>query len=188
MTCYLYWIHHKDANGDMKQGYIGISTNYKHRWGRHRRGETNPHLKAAIEKYGDDIVFELISSGTTEEMLRMETWLRPDKEIGWNIEKGGSLPPNLKGHKWSEETNQKRTASLKRAIAEGRFDRTSSIEATKARCKAKRRAIINTPQGDILEVEDFWDFAEEVGINRGSLRNVLTGKRSSVFGYTGHLI
>ena len=49
----------------------------------------------------------LISSGSKEEMLRMENWLRPSPHIGWNIAAGGGMPPSPAGRILSTDSRRK---------------------------------------------------------------------------------
>lgn len=112
----LYHICRECDRGDLTKGYIGVSKHPRRRWVEHRSRKSNAHVTNAFNMY-DDIVYDVISEGSIEEILRMEEWLRPNNQIGWNIEKGGSLPPSHKGIKRSEETKQK----LRDAHTGGRF-------------------------------------------------------------------
>lgn len=109
---YIYHIRRQGDANDFSKGYIGISYNPKRRLREHRSGQ-NPHLTAAFSKY-NDIEMVIISQGTREEMLEMEVWLRPNKKMGWNCEKGGGNPPiftgedhYLFGKSHSEESKRK---------------------------------------------------------------------------------
>lgn len=93
----LYHICRAGDEGNFSKGYIGVTSNFQKRMLEHR-GYGNRHLKNAFNKY-DDVVNTLITSGSQDEMLEMEEWLRPSENIGWNIAKGGGLPPTAKkGH------------------------------------------------------------------------------------------
>ena len=61
----------------------------------------NPILNRAYKKY--DLKFEIISSGSLKDMLYLEKELRPNKYMGWNIAKGGGMPPSNKGIPMKEE-------------------------------------------------------------------------------------
>lgn len=92
---FLYHIRRDIHNNDLTKGYIGISEQPERRWKEHQRS-TNQHLKRALEKY-NDIQMVIITKGNEDEMKRMEEYLRPRNKIGWNLVKGGGLPPVMKG-------------------------------------------------------------------------------------------
>ena len=76
------------------QGYIGVSNNPKNRWLRHWKYNGNEHLTRAVNKYGwENLVKEVILAGEREYCFQIESKLRPNKQIGWNIAEGGAKPP-----------------------------------------------------------------------------------------------
>jgi predicted GIY-YIG superfamily endonuclease len=86
----VYWLaapHHTDYNS---QGYIGISNNFKHRCLQHK-SKTGTHLTRAIKKYGwDNIKKKVLASNLDEEAATLlESMLRPEKQMAWNISPGG---------------------------------------------------------------------------------------------------
>jgi len=94
--CSVYWIRHKDHTDAYSQGYVGISVNVVQRWREHKTKDTNPHIGNAIKKYGwDNLIKEVIFSGTLEACLKLENMLRPKIHIGWNISIGGDRPGRL---------------------------------------------------------------------------------------------
>lgn len=131
---FLYWIHHKDHNNPMKEGYIGITNRSVHeRFSEHKKS-SNKHLNNAFNKYGEDIIVDILIESNEDMCISLEKKYRPIENIGWNICNGGGIPPspkgkiktethcvNLsnskkgkyfgggfkKGHKHSEETKQK---------------------------------------------------------------------------------
>ena len=112
MTVYVYHIH-TDGMG-LDQGYVGISVDPKSRWAEHRRRNENPVLSRAIKKYGDSIKYGILSANDTlEDALWQEFTLRPFERMGWNIAKGGGLPPSNggwnRGQKTSPETKKKQS-------------------------------------------------------------------------------
>ena len=93
----LYWIRNHDHTDINNEGYIGITT-------RCVQKRFNEHIKSdyivghAIRKYQDNIVVDIIESNLSKDVaMQLENDLRPDKEVGWNICKGGGLPPNQVG-------------------------------------------------------------------------------------------
>ena len=92
MTVFVYHIH-TDGMG-LDQGYVGVSVEPKARWTEHRRRKENPILSRAIKKYEDKVCYSILSvHDTLEEALWQEFTLRPFDRMGWNLIKGGGLPP-----------------------------------------------------------------------------------------------
>ena len=94
----VYWIHHPNHTDIFNQGYIGISTNVKKRWDAHKNKTSNTHLKHAIDKYGwNNLVKEVVLIADSSYCLMVELKLRAENAIGWNIVKGGGMPPKTGG-------------------------------------------------------------------------------------------
>lgn len=114
----VYWIHLPDhANVDL-EGYVGVSKDLKRRISEHftdsKNGyTTNPYLGRILKKYSSSIQFTVLFSGTEEACYSLEESLRPTKNIGWNLNKGGSKPPIMTGISRKQETKQKISATLK---------------------------------------------------------------------------
>jgi group I intron endonuclease len=103
MTSCLYWYHLSTHTDIFTQGYVGVSNNIKYRDSYHRSQNDNPHLTRAFAKYKNDLILEIIIEDTEEYCLDLENYLRPEKQIGWNIAIGGGKPPSRKGQTFSEE-------------------------------------------------------------------------------------
>jgi hypothetical protein len=99
------------------QGYVGVSNNVKKRWYDHNLKAQNTHLHNAVNKYGwDNLVKEVMLIADNAYCLDIETKLRPTDRLGWNIVKGGGMPPSALGKKFgpmSEETKEKVSAAKK---------------------------------------------------------------------------
>jgi len=91
---YLYHIRRDMDSGDFSKGYIGVSKNSEQRY-YHHKIKPNVCLKEAFSQY-NDINMEVICAGLMIDMLQMEKKLRPCNHIGWNILKGGGIPPKPK--------------------------------------------------------------------------------------------
>jgi hypothetical protein len=90
----------------LNKGYIGITSNYKLRMSQHswKRKKSNAHLRSALAKYGDTVQKSIIASGLDKETAEwIERMLRPFPDMGWNIAKGGNIPPSPKGKVRSTE-------------------------------------------------------------------------------------
>jgi predicted GIY-YIG superfamily endonuclease len=102
----MYSVYHIGINDDLNSGYIGISKNPEVRFTQHKRqkANTNQHLLNAFNKYKDLIKLKILISNIEEEFARLiEEELRPYANIGWNIAKGGGIPPNPIGKVRSKE-------------------------------------------------------------------------------------
>lgn len=101
-----YYVYHIAIEGSgLDEGYIGISVEPKERWSRHKsqNSDSNPILKRAIRKYSPS--FRILSSfDSLEEALWQEFTLRPFERMGWNLTKGGGMPPNMGGWNKGQET------------------------------------------------------------------------------------
>ena len=101
----VYWIAHKDHTDMFSQGYIGVSNNVDYRWNTHKSLRTNVHLKNAINKYGwDNLVKKVVLIGEEDYCLEIESKLRSEDRIGWNLTKGGGKPPSSLGKKFGAKT------------------------------------------------------------------------------------
>lgn len=115
---YVYWIHLPNQFDVCTEGYVGVSKNPKRRLTEHKRYaksgyEDNPYLGRILQKYNNSLIQTIIFCGTRLECYQQEEILRPEKNIGWNINKGGDCPPLMNGIPRSEETKKKISASLK---------------------------------------------------------------------------
>lgn len=120
MTCMVYWIHHPSHTDIFSQGYVGVSVDLDTRLRNHKRAKQNAHLRNAINKYGwDNLVKKTILIADTQYCLDVEAKLRHADDIGWNITKGGGMPPKAKkgqgkgrpswnkGLPWSDDFKEK---------------------------------------------------------------------------------
>jgi group I intron endonuclease len=125
MTCAVYWIHHPSHADIFSQGYVGVSVNFDRRLRSHKRSAQNAHLRNAVQKYGwENLVKKTVLIADTDYCLDIETKLRSEDNIGWNIIKGGGIPPKpKKGHSkgktawnkglaWSDEFKEKVSAGV----------------------------------------------------------------------------
>jgi group I intron endonuclease len=102
----MYSLYHIGIDADLNTGYIGISKNPQLRFSQHQyqRKESNQHLKNAMQKYGKDVFKRVVFCNLDKEAAELlEEMLRPEPNIGWNITKGGGIPPNPKGKTRSVE-------------------------------------------------------------------------------------
>lgn len=111
MSSVVYWIHLEEHTDMFSQGYIGVSKDTAKRFEEHKNRPCNAHLKNAIKKYGwDKLIKTIVLIADEAYCLLMETKLRAEDKIGWNVIKGGGKPPITKwnlGKHLSEETKAK---------------------------------------------------------------------------------
>ena len=128
MSMSVYWIHHPSHTDMFTQGYIGITTRFARRMFEHKKLSTNKYLSNAIKKYGwDNLIKEVVLVADKEYCVGVEIQLRSSDEIGWNLVKGGGIPPinTRKGYKmsvpawnkgkaWSEEQKKQISGCVKK--------------------------------------------------------------------------
>lgn len=108
MSMTVYWIHHPSHTDMFTQGYIGITARFARRMFEHKALTTNKYLSNAIKKYGwDNLVKEVVLIADKEYCIDIETKLRSSDEIGWNLVKGGGIPPV---NRWNKGTKGMMTA------------------------------------------------------------------------------
>lgn len=106
-THHLYWIHLPEHTDYANEGYIGVSNNPERRVSEHYNNKTNPYFGRIINKYKQCLQITILFQGIEEACYSLEEELRPEKNIGWNINKGGSNPPLMTGIPRKEETKKK---------------------------------------------------------------------------------
>jgi hypothetical protein len=92
----VYWIHLPEQENIKKEGYVGITTKgFKKRINDHKslakkNYKKSGKLGAAIRKYTNRLIYEIVCIGTPEYCLEIENRLRPIALIGWNLGIGGA--------------------------------------------------------------------------------------------------
>lgn len=102
----VYSVYHIHAGTRHDDGYIGITKNPELRFQQHgwKRKKCNAHLRNALSKYKDRVVFDVLASNLDfEAACLLEEMLRPNPNMGWNVAAGGNVPPNPKGKARTEE-------------------------------------------------------------------------------------
>jgi group I intron endonuclease len=92
---YVYWIHKSDDD-ILNDGYVGVTQNISKRFKEHvRNSNTNKHHNYKLMKYikeNSNILFDIVLVADRDYCLDIEKKLRPYKDIGLNINSGGSCP------------------------------------------------------------------------------------------------
>jgi predicted GIY-YIG superfamily endonuclease len=94
-TYCLYWIHYPDQSFPESEGYIGITSDFSKRIQTHSRYTKYAHVKNRIDSGA--IATILQENLTKEQAESLEMQYRPEENIGWNIAKGGNIPPSRAG-------------------------------------------------------------------------------------------
>lgn len=117
----LYWIHYPDQNDPMTEGYIGITSDFTKRIKTHSTYSKYAHVKNRIDSGAiSTILHENLTKCQAE---NLEMVHRPEENIGWNIAKGGNIPPSRKGKvspkallKGTDRTENQKQGSIKQAF------------------------------------------------------------------------
>lgn len=125
MSYTIYWIKSTTHIDPFNEGYIGLTKqSLSTRFNKHKSNHKNKHLKYRCIK-NDVTIIALHENLSSEKAKLIEYFYRPFENIGWNINKGGDIPPpqkgkyHRKGKKHSEETKEKiRQARAKQVITE----------------------------------------------------------------------
>ena len=97
-VCNVYWIHQPKHTDIFSQGYVGVTNNFTDRMNQHARNVLDYPITRAIKKYGwDNLVKKVIVIADKNYCFDIEAKLRPLGHIGWNIIKGGGIPPDQTG-------------------------------------------------------------------------------------------
>ena len=175
MSTSLYWIHHKDHTDMFSEGYIGVSINTEARFKRHSKYSDNPHLKAAIKKYGwDNLVKQVILIGKEKYCYDLELKIRPTRQIGWNIAEGGAKPPTTqhRGNNYVSPLKGKFRSTpwmLGRKVS----DKEKQLAAERKKVKVKYNGIV---------YESFTALANFLGLKHATLANRIY-RNAKKYGY-----
>ena len=110
---FVYWIHLSEHTDILTQGYVGVSVSPTRRLKEHKNSTDNKYLYRVLNKYPDLIMQSIVFEGGATECYQYEEHLRPQKNIGWNNNKGGICPPSRKGWIPTADTLVKRSKRLK---------------------------------------------------------------------------
>lgn len=118
----IYWIKYPEHNNPLQEGYIGLtSQEIEKRFCDHKHNNKNKLLKNRCRKENVQIIC-LHDNLDKEQAKTLEEQYRPKENIGWNINKGGDLPPSRKGKistgsllKGNDRTEKQKQGSIKRS-------------------------------------------------------------------------
>lgn len=196
MTCGIYEIVNT-VNG---KRYVGQALNIEKRWSYHRqdlsRGDHHSrYLQRAWNKYGSDaFAFRVILECDMDDLNNYEQ-SEIDKKSEYNVSKTAGSP---KGTKHSKETIEKHRIRMMSAwetepsfvalrSPEMRRKRGAAISQAKSSVKNYNEDetiynLVHEYHGEIhITQKRFW---KEYGLNRGSVNNLLKGRKPSLHGWT----
>lgn len=145
----VYWVRLKEHLDIYKEGYVGVSFNFKERMERHLLVTTklDCHFSNSIIKYGwDNLIKEIVFEGSQDECFAKEKELRPSFQIGWNEAAGGLGGDRSKFIDYKKRRNQGwnyDTAGEKNPF----WEKKHSLESLKKMSASKCKNIITTPDG-----------------------------------------
>jgi len=93
----IYWIKYPIHNNPKTEGYIGLTQQkIEKRFKDHKSNRKNKLLANRCKK--ENVVVECLHDNLTKEQAKLlEEQYRPYENIGWNINKGGDIPPSRTG-------------------------------------------------------------------------------------------
>lgn len=130
---YIYWIHLANHTDILSEGYVGITEmTVDKRFSTHLKDSKSKGLPIhrAIRKYGNQLIVTTICECSTNYALFLEEKLRPSEKIGWNLVKGGGLPPSHKGKKRSPEFVEKLRKRMKGSTFLSEYNKLNKTEKT----------------------------------------------------------
>ncbi len=142
MAC-VYWIRKSEHADIFSQGYIGFSSNSaEHRYKEHIAATKYKNyptiISSAIKKYGHkNLIVETVCIGGKDYCLAVENKLRPNPNIGWNLEPGGQKPPSMAGKKFPDHAKLKISALHKGKITSEDTKRKMSLAHTGKKMSAE---------------------------------------------------
>lgn len=205
-TSVLYWIHLKEHTDMFSEGYIGVSKNFNKRINKHfctLRNNTheNDHLNNAYNLYKEEnLRVDKILIGTEDYCYEIEEKLRPDRNIGWNINKGGYKPPDPTGRILSEYTKNKiskshmglsygpHTQEHKLKIKMANTGKKVSEKSILKRVETRKENNINNPEhtyiiiypnGKEIIIQNLNKFSKENNLHAGHMHEVSHKKLKS---------
>ena len=149
---YVYWVHLKKHTDILSEGYVGITeVGVKERFSTHLKESKSKDypIHKAIRKYGDELIVTTVCQCSTDYALFLEAKLRPSEKIGWNLVRGGGLPPSHKGKKRSTEFIQKLKERMKNSTFLSEYNKTHKTVIT----DETKLKISNTMKGRSLSQE-----------------------------------
>jgi predicted GIY-YIG superfamily endonuclease len=118
----VYWIKYPQHINPKTEGYIGItSQSIQKRFTEHKSNTKNRLLANRCKKENVELVC-LHENLSKEQARQIEEEYRPVENVGWNINKGGDLPPSRKGKqspksllKGDDRTEKQKNGSIRRS-------------------------------------------------------------------------
>ena len=145
----VYWIKKNNFTDIFSEGYVGVSLEPEKRIKTHLyRVKSNKHGNTnLIENFKDDVIVEVVMIGDEDYCYEIENKLRPNSNIGWNINTGGFKPPSQLGKKrlrdygktWSPMLGKKHSEETKRKMSEAQKGKVRWSEEQKLQMSLSRK-------------------------------------------------
>jgi group I intron endonuclease len=127
MKAFVYWLHLPTHTDPFSQGYVGVSCDPKkrlrvHTWLAKKGRHENPILENVFNKH-EKVLHTILLIGEENYCYEIENKMRPSKNTGWNINIGGTKPPECDwtGKTHTDETKLKMSQSKKEQFANNKW-------------------------------------------------------------------
>lgn len=202
----MYYVYHiRRPNMSLSEGYIGVTSDVSRRKLEHWTRSENVHLKRAINKYEDIEVVALLIADR-QYCYDIESKLRPESQMGWNISAGGDRPPTRLGLTKENDASVLSQSKKMRQYkdnpteAQARYHkRISKLYSGKGNpaCRPGVGQKVSEGRRDktvykfihkdgTIEECSQWDLAHKYNLGRSNLSAVVNGKRKSCGGWSRH--
>lgn len=200
----VYWIRLPEHTDVFSQGYVGVTTKtsaarfLEHVSASRWKQKKKLKISNAICKHGgENLVVDTLVFCDIDYALTVEAKLRPEENIGWNLAKGGSRPPIVRGPRpadfcqaiskrtkgvpKTEESKRKASETLtgrnlpeehKRAISEKVRKKIEEEGINPNSLKALRTGTLNRRVGE-MPTPRFWEEFYQKGARKGTIRQRL---------------
>lgn len=185
---YVIYVHQNKING---KRYIGVTNNITKRWyGKGKHYEGCPHFWAAIKKYGWDnfhhvvIVSDLsLEEASVLEQYFIATYRTCNREVGYNVVKGGTRAPTMLGKHHSAETRQKMSEAQRGRKQSEEQKRRHSEQMTGLMVGSKNhksRAVRCINTGEVFESQHL--AAQTKGVSQSKIWKCCNGEATHTHG------
>lgn len=105
-ACYVYWIRERGMEDINTEGYVGVSLEPESRFKNHRREALGSYYRKNSDFCNslikNECFMEIQGISSESNCYKIERFLRPRANIGWNLAVGGDKPINVADKYYSE--------------------------------------------------------------------------------------
>lgn len=138
----VYWVREESHTDIYTEGYVGITkATLKRRLSEHRKNKGNSIVARKLRSSKSLISSVVHEVDTLEEALELEVHYRPDKNIGWNLQRGGEIGVESE---WYDDPENRLRHSKK--TSEGTLRGIAAKDTKEARSKRAKLNYKNNPE------------------------------------------